>query len=127
MERSYIGPAFEEAKVHDAMRVGVITCRPQTRLSDVAKMMVGYDAHSVVVADVDDGGLWGIVTSLDLPRHDPLRRFAPGGRQAHGRAPDLPPDRGAARGWPTGRRDLLARPRSGCGFRALLTPSVLST
>jgi CBS domain-containing protein len=68
MERSYIGPAFEEAKVHDAMRVGVITCRPQTRLSDVAKMMVGYDAHSVVVADVDDGGLWGIVTSLDLAR-----------------------------------------------------------
>jgi CBS domain-containing protein len=68
MERSYIGPAFEEAKVHHAMRVGVITCRPQTKLSDVAKMMVGYDVHSVVVADVDGGGLWGIVTSLDLAR-----------------------------------------------------------
>jgi CBS domain-containing protein len=66
MERSYIGPAFDDAKVHHAMRVGVITCRPQTKLSDVAKMMVGYDAHSVVVADVDEGGLWGIVTSLDL-------------------------------------------------------------
>jgi acetyl-CoA synthetase len=68
MERSYIGPAFDDAQVHHAMRVGVITCRPQTRLSDVAKMMVGYDAHSVVVADVDEGGLWGIVTSLDLAR-----------------------------------------------------------
>lgn len=68
MERSYIGPAFQDAKVHNAMRVGVITCRPQTKLSDVAKMMVGYDAHSVVVADVDEGGLWGIVTSLDLAR-----------------------------------------------------------
>jgi CBS domain-containing protein len=68
MERSYIGPPFEEAKVHHAMRVGVITCRPQTKLSDVAKIMVGYDAHSVVVADVDEGGLWGIVTSLDLAR-----------------------------------------------------------
>ena len=68
MEHSYIGPAFDDAKVHNAMRVGVITCRPQTRLSDVAKMMVGYDTHSVVVADVDAGGLWGIVTSLDLAR-----------------------------------------------------------
>jgi CBS domain-containing protein len=68
MERSYFGPAFDDAKVHHAMRVGVITCRPQTRLADVAKMMVGYDAHSVVVADVEEGGLWGIVTSLDLAR-----------------------------------------------------------
>ena len=32
-------------------------------------MMVGYDVHSVVVADVDpQRGLWGIVTSLDLAR-----------------------------------------------------------
>jgi len=68
MERSYFGPAFDDAKVHHAMRVGVITCRPQTRLADVAKMMVGYDAPSVVVADVEEGGLWGIVTSLDLAR-----------------------------------------------------------
>jgi CBS domain-containing protein len=71
MERSYIGPPFDDAKVHHAMRVGVITCRPQTKLSDVAKMMVGYDAHSVVVADVAEGGLWGIVTSLDLARSAP--------------------------------------------------------
>jgi len=69
VERSYIGPAFEDAKVHDAMRVGVVTCRPETKLSDVARMMVGYGMHSVVVADVPgEGGLWGIVTSLDLAR-----------------------------------------------------------
>ncbi len=69
MEHGYVGPAFEDAKVRDAMRVGVITCRPETHLSDVAKMMVGYDVHSVVVADVDpQRGLWGIVTSLDLAR-----------------------------------------------------------
>ena len=69
MERSYLGPAFEDAKVHDAMRVGVITCRPNTKLADVARMMVGYDVHSVVVADADaDRGLWGIVSSLDLAR-----------------------------------------------------------
>jgi CBS domain-containing protein len=69
MERSYVGPAFQDAKVRDAMRVGVITCRPETKLTDVARMMVGYDVHSVVVADVDPHrGLWGIVTSLDLAR-----------------------------------------------------------
>jgi len=51
------------------MRVGVITCRPETKLTDLARMMVGYDVHSVVVADVDpERGLWGIVTSLDLAR-----------------------------------------------------------
>ena len=69
VEHSYVGPAFEDAKVRDAMRVGVITCRPETIASDVARMMVGYDVHSVVVADVDpERGLWGIVTSLDLAR-----------------------------------------------------------
>jgi CBS domain-containing protein len=69
MEHSYIGPAFDQAKVRDAMRVGVITCRPQTKLADVARMMVGYDVHSVVVSGVgDDDELWGIVTSLDLAR-----------------------------------------------------------
>jgi CBS domain-containing protein len=69
VERSYVGPAFEDAKVHDAMRVGVVTCRPETRLVDAARMMVGYDIHSVVVSDVEgEGDLWGIVTSLDLAR-----------------------------------------------------------
>jgi CBS domain-containing protein len=69
VKRSYIGPAFSDAKVHDAMRIGVITCRPETRLPDVARMMLGYDVHSVVVADVEgERGAWGIVTTLDLAR-----------------------------------------------------------
>jgi CBS domain-containing protein len=69
MERTYVGPPFADAKVHDAMRVGVITCRPQTRLSDVARMMLGYDVHSIVIADIaGNGGSWGIVTTLDLAR-----------------------------------------------------------
>jgi CBS domain-containing protein len=69
MERSYVGPAFADAKVRDAMRVGVVTCRPETTLADVARMMIGYDIHSVVVSDVQgEAGMWGIVTSLDLAR-----------------------------------------------------------
>jgi CBS domain-containing protein len=67
VQPSYTGPRFGDAKVHDAMRVGVVTCRPETRLADVARMMVGYEIHSVVVSDVrGEGGPWGIVTSLDL-------------------------------------------------------------
>jgi CBS domain-containing protein len=69
VERSYIGPPLYAAKVADAMRVGVITCSRETSLADVAKMMVGYDVHSVVVSEAgDDRGAWGIVTSLDLAR-----------------------------------------------------------
>ncbi len=70
MQPSYIGPAFEKAKVHDAMRVGVVTCRAETKLADIARMMDGYGIHSVVVSDIQgDAGLWGIVTSLDLARN----------------------------------------------------------
>lgn len=69
MQRGYTGPPFAEAKVHDAMRVGVVTCRPETLLADVAKMMDGYGIHSVVVAEVGgEGSPWGIVTSLDLAK-----------------------------------------------------------
>jgi CBS domain-containing protein len=69
MQRSYVGPAFGDAKVRDAMRVGVVTCQPETKLVDVARMMVGYDIHSVVVADVGgEGAPWGIVTTMDLAR-----------------------------------------------------------
>jgi len=68
MERTYFGPAYDDAKVHDVMRVGVVTCRPETSLADVARMMVGYDVHSVVVAEINGDGPWGIVSSLDLAR-----------------------------------------------------------
>jgi CBS domain-containing protein len=67
--RTYDGPPFDDAKVYDAMRVGVVTCRPETKLADVARIMVGYDIHSVVVSEVPGkADAWGIVTSLDLAR-----------------------------------------------------------
>jgi CBS domain-containing protein len=65
----YVGPSFKDAKVHDAMRVGVVTCRPQTTLEDVARIMVSYQIHSVVVDDPGDSGHpWSIVTGFDLAR-----------------------------------------------------------
>lgn len=65
----YFGPPFDDARVHDAMRVGVVTCRPQTSLRDVARIMVGYQIHSVLVGDLGSGQEpWGIVTDLDVAR-----------------------------------------------------------
>jgi CBS domain-containing protein len=63
----YAGPPFEHARVHDVMRVGVVTCRPDTSLRDVARIMVGYQIHSVLVGDTGAGEQpFGIVTDLDI-------------------------------------------------------------
>ena len=65
----YAGPPFEDARVHDAMRIGVVTCRPQTTLRDAARIMVGYQIHALVVGDVGTGERpWGILTDLDIAR-----------------------------------------------------------
>jgi CBS domain-containing protein len=60
----YIGPPLSEARVRDVMRLGVVTCRPETPLRDVAAMMSGYGVHSVVVDRGDEG--IGVVSDLDL-------------------------------------------------------------
>jgi CBS domain len=129
-ERSYVGPSFTDAKVYDAMRVGVVTCRPTTALVDVARMMVGYDMHSVVVSDVEaDSHSLGIVSSLDLagaagelhphgrrggehgPDHDRLRRAAQAGGGVDGRARCDSSDRRGAGHRAPGWRDLDPRDR----------------
>jgi CBS domain-containing protein len=63
----YVGPEFQHARVHDVMRVGVVNCQPETSLRDVARIMVGYRIHSVLVGDAGSGeSPWGILTDLDL-------------------------------------------------------------
>ena len=70
-ERAYVGPAFANAKVHDAMRVGVVTCGPDTSLADAARIMTGYGIHCLIVADPQAGPharSWGVVDALDVAR-----------------------------------------------------------
>jgi CBS domain-containing protein len=70
-QRTYVGPAFGEARVGDAMRVGVVTCTPDTSLRDAARMMSGYGIHCLIVADVEAGrhaGSWRVVDALDVAR-----------------------------------------------------------
>ena len=70
-ERTYVGPAFANAKVYDAMRVGVVTCRPDASLADAARIMTGYGIHCLIVADPQAGAharSWGVVDALDVAR-----------------------------------------------------------
>lgn len=65
----YVGPEFEHARVHDVMRVGVVTCQPNTSLRDVARIMVGYQIHSLVVGDAGSPDApFGILTDLELAK-----------------------------------------------------------
>src|SRR6266511_4262197 len=62
---SYLMPRFENARVVDAMRIGVFSCPADASLREVARMMVSYHIHCVVVTDLN-GGPWGVVSDLDL-------------------------------------------------------------
>ncbi|MBN1529380.1 MAG: CBS domain-containing protein [Thermoleophilaceae bacterium] len=68
---AYWGPAFTDAKVRDAMRVGVVYCRPEATPADAARIMSGYGIHSVVVADAGAAraeGPLAVVDALDVAR-----------------------------------------------------------
>ena len=59
-------------RVGDAMHRGVLSCRPETPIRDVARMMAERRVHAVVVDGVrrDASGMehlvWGVVSALDL-------------------------------------------------------------
>src|SRR6476661_3302369 len=59
--------------VGEVMRLGVVTCAPDTALSEVAHLMSAYRIHCVVVSGLteDTHGtrlVWGVVSDLDLAR-----------------------------------------------------------
>jgi CBS domain-containing protein len=63
----YAGPSFAHARVQDAMRVGVVTCHPSTSLRDAARIMVGYQVHSLLVGDAASSeARFGILTDLEI-------------------------------------------------------------
>ena len=53
ISHSFEAPPFERATVLDAMRLGVVSCPPDTTLREVARIMATYRIHSVVVTDVE--------------------------------------------------------------------------
>jgi CBS domain-containing protein len=63
---SFTAPAFEDASVVDAMRIGIISCPPETPLRDVARTMATYRIHCVVVSEMDGGKAIGVISDSDL-------------------------------------------------------------
>jgi CBS domain-containing protein len=62
---------FETLRVGDVMHAGVVSCPPETPLSDVAGLMATYGIHSIFVFDNrperdNPEGYLGIVSDLDL-------------------------------------------------------------
>jgi predicted transcriptional regulator len=57
--------AFEQARVSDAMRHGVITCQPEATLQTVARAMATNHVHSVVVTAGGDAPC-GVVSERQL-------------------------------------------------------------
>jgi CBS domain-containing protein len=68
---AYFGPSFSAAKVRDAMRVGVVTCRPDAPPAQAARVMSGYGIHCLVLSDPVAAAAHrsnGIVDALDVAR-----------------------------------------------------------
>ena len=66
-------PAVANATVADAMRHGVLTCRPDTPMRHVARMMVTNGVHAVLrsrAGHTQPGGddAWSVVSDLDVAR-----------------------------------------------------------
>ena len=66
LQHTFLAPTFDQATVVDAMRVGVVSCPPDTPLREVARIMATYRIHSVVVLELDGERPWGIVSDSDI-------------------------------------------------------------
>jgi CBS domain-containing protein len=66
LSHTFYAPAFENATVLDAMRLGVISCSPDSSLREIARVLATYRVHSVVISDTEGDRPWGIVTDIDL-------------------------------------------------------------
>jgi CBS domain-containing protein len=66
IRHSFAAPPFEKATVLDAMRMGVVSCPPDTPLRDVARIMATYRIHCVVVAEVAEGTPSGVIADIDV-------------------------------------------------------------
>jgi CBS domain-containing protein len=69
---SYLMPSLAHATVADAMHPGIMTCDPDTPLTQVARMMAGNHIHCIAVMGIShvhgESLVWGIISDLDLIR-----------------------------------------------------------
>jgi CBS domain-containing protein len=65
--------SLEHATVADAMHPGILSCQPDTKATEVARMMATHRVHCIAVLALSHGDsgkryVWGIVSDLDLLR-----------------------------------------------------------
>jgi CBS domain-containing protein len=68
---SYLMPSLDHATVSDAAHPGIVSCDPDTSLTEVARLMATHHVHCVAVLAParDHSGqsvVWGIISDLDL-------------------------------------------------------------
>jgi CBS domain-containing protein len=63
---TFSAPPFQQAKVLDAMRLGVVSCPPETPVREVARIMATYRIHSVVVTDMPEGAPLAVMADIDV-------------------------------------------------------------
>jgi CBS domain-containing protein len=66
IRHTFDAPAFGDANVVDAMRLGVVSCPPDAPLREVARILATYRIHAVVVSEIEGDRPWGIISDLDL-------------------------------------------------------------
>ena len=50
----------------DVMRVGIVSCSPDTPLRSIARIMATYRIHSVVVSEMEGATPIGVVSDIDI-------------------------------------------------------------
>lgn len=64
---SLAGAPWEEVTVGELMHPGVIVCSPECPARHAAWLMATHRIHAVVVlGDDEEGGLWGVVSDVDV-------------------------------------------------------------
>jgi CBS domain-containing protein len=97
IQGSFLLPTLEHATVADAMHPGILTCRAEPTLTEVARLMSTYHVHCVAVSGVSDEGsgetlAWGTISDLELL----AAGMAGGGRAIRGRTGTRAGDRRGA-------------------------------
>jgi CBS domain-containing protein len=59
---SYLTPRPEHARVVDAMRRGILSCRADASLRDAARTMCSQHVHMIVVTNPSDGSPLGVLS-----------------------------------------------------------------
>jgi CBS domain-containing protein len=92
IHHSFASPPFGEATVLDAMRMGVVSCPPDTPLREVARVMATYRIHCVVLAEVAEGAPLGVIADIDVAGAAADSPDAPAGKLARTEAVTVHPD-----------------------------------